>query len=136
MLRIVDMVNFGPKATVPERYHGRKLYEHNPNVTLMRTTKDECRQIGDFLVRKITSLAKNSTKVQIRVPLGGVSMIATPGAPFADQDADRELFETVKNGLRSSGVHIVEDARDINDQGFAIDIADQLMALMEPTAGQ
>ena len=129
------MVNFGPKATVPEKYQGRKLYEHNPSVTLMRTTKDECRQIGEFIVRKIKSTAKDPSQVQIRIPVGGVSMIATSGAPFEDQAADRELIDTVKNGLKGSGVRIVEDKRDINDGGFAVDITEQLMALINNRTG-
>jgi len=132
--RFSDMVNFGPRATVPDKYQKRKLYEHNPSVTLMRTTKDECRQIGEFMVRKIKSAAKDLSNVQIRIPVGGVSMIAIPGASFADSIADRELIETVQTGLEGSGVHIVEDERDINNEGFAIDIAEQLMALTRRSA--
>ena len=124
------MVNFGPKATVSEKYQDRKLYEHNPTVTLMRTTIEECGRIGDFIVDKITRLAKDPSKVEIRIPRGGVSMIATPGGAFAEEAADRRLADTVKKGLQGSGVKVVEDERDINDEGFAIDIAEQLMALI------
>lgn len=124
------MVNFGPKATVPEKYKSRKLFEHNPTVTLMRTTTEECRQIGDFLVQKIKTKSKDPSKVEVRIPKGGVSMIATPGAAFADAAADEALFSTVTNGLRSSGVRIIQDDRDINHEGFAVDIGEQLMDLI------
>ena len=52
-LGATDMVNFGPRATVPEKYKGRKLFEHNPEVTLMRTSEDECRQTGEFICSKL-----------------------------------------------------------------------------------
>ncbi|GAB7339635.1 hypothetical protein MBLNU457_6226t1 [Dothideomycetes sp. NU457] len=128
-----DMVNFGPKPTVPEKYQSRKLYEHNPTVTLMRTTQDECKKIGEFIVEKIRSMAKDVSKVQIRMPLGGVSMIATPGGAFADEDADGMLVKTVKEGLEGSGVRIVDDERDVNNEGFAVDIAEQLVRILNLT---
>jgi len=130
---IPDMVNFGPRSTVPEKYQSRKLYEHNPTVTLMRTTREECRQIGEFMVEKIRSHAKDMSKVQIRVPLGGVSMIATPEAAFADEAADGELVKTVKEGLEGTGVIIADDKRDINDDGFAIAVAEQLVGMLKLT---
>lgn len=127
------MVNFGPKPTVPEKYQSRKLYEHNPTVTLMRTTQDECKETGEFIVAKIRSMAKDVSKVQIRVPSGGVSMIATPGGAFASGDADRLLVQTVKEGLEGTGVKIVDDERDVNDEGFAVDIAEQLVTILNLT---
>lgn len=128
-LGATDMVNFGPKATVPEKYQQRKLFEHNPTVTLMRTTKDECRAIGEFIADKIKRFATASRKVQITLPKGGVSMIATPGGVFEDRDADDGLIETLVSRLQDSGITIVHDERDINDEGFAMDIANQLMQL-------
>jgi uncharacterized protein (UPF0261 family) len=125
------MVNFGPKVTVPEKYQQRKLFEHNPTVTLMRTTKDECRAIGEFIADKIKRFATNPRKVQITLPKGGVSMIATPGGVFEDRDADDELIEMLVSHLQDSGITIVHDERDINDEGFAIDIANQLMQLTQ-----
>ncbi|THY15489.1 UPF0261 domain-containing protein [Aureobasidium pullulans] len=124
-----DMVNFGPKATVPEKYQQRKLFEHNPTVTLMRTTKDECKALGDFIVDKVKRFATDPSMVQITLPNGGVSMIATPGAAFEDRDADDALIETLTSGLQDTGIKIVLDERDINDEGFAVDIANDLMRL-------
>ncbi|KAI4853109.1 UPF0261 domain-containing protein [Aureobasidium sp. EXF-8845] len=129
-LGATDMVNFGPRATVPEKYQQRKLLEHNPTVTLMRTTKDECKSVGEFIANKIKCFAADPEKVQITLPKGGVSMIATPGGDFEDRDADDMLIETLISQLQDSGITIVHDERDINDEGFAVDIANQLMQLI------
>lgn len=125
----VDMSNFGPRDTVPDKYRDRTLYEHNPVVTLMRSSEDECRQVGRFIAEKLRA-AKRPETVQVWLPLGGVSMIATPGGPFADEAADEALFSTIREGLEGSGVKVVEDRRDINDKGFALDIAEALVGLM------
>lgn len=125
-----DMTNFGPMSTVPERYKSRKLYEHNPMVTLMRTSAEEARLIGEFIVAKLKDHAKAPQGVQVWLPTGGISMIATPDGPFADADADLVLFRTIKEGLENSGVDVVEDKRAINDESFAHDIAESLVKKM------
>lgn len=129
-LGAVDMTNFGPEDTIPERFQGRNLYQHNPVVTLMRSSEDECRQVGRFICEKLRSHAKRPEMVQVWLPLGGVSMIATPGGPFADEAADRVLFSTVREGLAGSGIKVVDDERHVNDSGFAHDIAEALARLM------
>lgn len=125
-----DMTNFGPKATVPERYKDRQLYEHNPVVTLMRTSESEARQAGEFITTQLKKHAKDPQAVQVWLPKGGISMIATPGGPFEDAKADAALFDTIKNGLEGSGIDVVEDDRPINDEGFANDIAEALVSKM------
>lgn len=124
-----DMVNFGPKSMVPEKYQGRKLFEHNPTVTLMRTTEEECRMVGDFMMEKIKEHAKVTENVEVWIPRGGVSLIAVPGQVFEDDDADWVLSETIKAGLKGTGVRIVEDEREINDASFAVAMAESLMRL-------
>jgi uncharacterized protein (UPF0261 family) len=126
-----DMVNFGPKIMVPEKYQRRKLFEHNPAVTLMRTTEEECRMVGEYMVEKIKEHAKVTENVEVWIPRGGVSLIAVPGQVFADDDADYVLSETIKAGLRGTGVRVVEDEREINDAGFAVAMAESLMRLVE-----
>ncbi|KAF2240013.1 UPF0261-domain-containing protein [Viridothelium virens] len=128
-LGATDMVNFGPKALVPEKYSKRHLYEHNPTVTLMRTTKDECTQIGNFIVDKLKSHSIRPELVQVVIPRGGVSMIATPGGPFADAEADAALFASIESGLRGTPIKVIGDRRDINDGQFAQDVAKRLVAL-------
>jgi uncharacterized protein (UPF0261 family) len=129
-LGATDMTNFGPKDSVPERYKDRKLYEHNPVVTLMRTSKEEARQVGGHIVEKLTKHAKNPNTIQVWLPLGGISMIAVPDGPFADGEVDAVLFQTVRDGLLGSGIEVVEDKRAINDEDFAHDIAEALVAKM------
>ena len=126
----LDMCNFGPKSTVPEKYQNRKLFEHNPTVTLMRVNTEESRAIANFIVDKVKTHTKDKNNVQLVLPLGGVSIIATPGAPFYDAEADEALFSTIKSGLEGSGINIVEDQRDINDEGFAVDMAKKLVQMM------
>lgn len=125
-----DMTNFGPKSSVPEKYKERKLYEHNSVVTLMRTSKEEARQVGEFLAKKLKAHAKDPKMVQVWLPRGGVSMIATPGGPFADNDVDTVLFQTIKEGLACSDIEVIDDERAVNDKGFARDIAEALVRKM------
>jgi uncharacterized protein (UPF0261 family) len=129
-LGATDMTNFGPIASVPERYKERKLYEHNAVVTLMRTSKDEARQVGEFIVEKLTKHAINPSAIQVWLPRGGVSMIAVPDGPFEDTSVDAILFQVIKDGLAASGIEVVDDERAINDEKFAHDIAEALIVKM------
>ena len=116
-LGALDMVNFGALETVPERFRGRRLYKHNPNVTLMRTTADECRAIGQFLVAKLNAMRG---PVRFLIPEGGVSAIDRPGQPFHDPEADRVLFDTVASGFRAGvGRQLIRLPLHINDEAFA-----------------
>lgn len=128
-LGATSMVNFGPKTTVPEKYAGRHLYEHNPTVTLMRTSSEECRVVGNFITEQLKK-SVNQDKVQVVLPLGGVCMLSTPGGPFADSDADRELFDNLETGLKDTAIKVVRDDREINNEGFAIDISKRLISLL------
>ncbi|KAF1955956.1 hypothetical protein CC80DRAFT_82594 [Byssothecium circinans] len=126
-----DMTNFGPKPTVPEKYRGRNLYEHNPVVTLMRTSKEEAVEVGRFIATKLKSHTIDQSLVEVWLPAGGISMISTPDGPFADPEADVAMFEAIKNGLSGTGIKIVEDGRAVNDEGFALDIAEALALKMQ-----
>ncbi|KAL3455782.1 hypothetical protein BJX64DRAFT_57615 [Aspergillus heterothallicus] len=126
-----DMVNFGPLDSVPGHYRERKLHVHNPTVTLMRTSVDESRKVAEFIADKVKQFAADQSMVEVWIPTGGVSVIATPGAPFADAEADEALFSTLRSGLASSDVGVVSDDRAINDEGFAVAIADRLMELVK-----
>ena len=95
-LGALDMVNFGPKETVPERFADRNLYVHNPTITLMRTTPEECLELGRRIGRKL-SAATGPTALYI--PLKGVSMIAVEGQVFHDPDADAALLEGLHETL-------------------------------------
>ena len=127
------MTNFGPLNTVPERYKNSKLYEHNPVVTLMRTSQQEAAQVGDFIVSKLKRHTKDPNMVQVWLPKGGISMIATPQGPFADEQADATLFQVIKDGLANSKIEVVEDHRAINDVGFARAVAEALATRLSPS---
>ena len=118
----LDMVNFGPRESVPEQFEGRNLYVHNATVTLMRTTPEECAELGRRIARKL-SAATGPTA--LFVPLKGVSMIATEGGPFYDHDADEALFAALREGL-GENVDLHELDLDVNDPAFADAMADRL----------
>src|SRR5690606_14929865 len=95
----LDMVNFGARDTVPERYRQRLFYEHNPQVTLMRTTPEECRRIAEFIAAKLNSCPG---PVRFLLPEGGVSLLDAPGQPFHDPEADEVLFQTLEEQVRQT----------------------------------
>ncbi|KXG54676.1 Uncharacterized protein family UPF0261 [Penicillium griseofulvum] len=130
LIAATDMVNFGPVDTVPRQYRDRKLFVRNPSVTLMRTSLAECREVGDFILDKLKRFAQDPGMVEMWLPGGGVSSIGTAGSVFADDDADTALADTLRGGLTDSKIGVVSDERDINDDGFALDIADRLMDLV------
>jgi len=121
-LGALDMVNFGPRETVPARFEDRTLYVHNPTVTLMRTSREECRELGRRVGRKLSS-ARGPTA--LFVPLQGVSMIATPGQPFHDPVADEALREGLAETLQPQ-VEVHDLDLDVNDERFAVAMANRL----------
>jgi uncharacterized protein (UPF0261 family) len=129
-LGALDMVNFGPRDTVPPQFEGRNLYVHNPTVTLMRTTPEECAELGRAIGRKLSG-AQGPTVLFI--PLKGVSMIDVEGQPFYDADADAALFAALRETLADS-VEVHEIATDINDPEFAVAMADRLHASIQDAA--
>ncbi len=129
-LGALDMVNFGPLDTVPERFRGRRLYQHNPTVTLMRTTPEECAELGRIVARKLN---RARGPLAVFIPLRGVSAIATEGGPFYDPEADRALVESLRAELRPDvEVHALD--MDINDPRFAEAMADRLDELIRADA--
>ena len=125
----LDMINFGAWDTVPERHKGRLLYKHNPNVTLMRTTRDECRAIGEFIAAKLNAMAG---PVRFLIPEGGVSAIDKPGQPFHDPEADRVLFAAIEQRFRGgSNRKLLRLPHHINDEAFA----DALVAAWHEVSG-
>jgi uncharacterized protein (UPF0261 family) len=122
-LGALDMVNFGARDTVPPKFEDRNLYVHNPSVTLMRTTPEECAELGRRIARK---LAQATGPVSLFVPLRGVSMIDSEGQPFHDPEADAALFDALREGLEGSRVELVELDNNVNDEEFAMAMADRL----------
>jgi uncharacterized protein (UPF0261 family) len=126
-LGALDMVNFGPRETVPARFADRTFYIHNPQVTLMRTTAAENAELGRMIAAKL-GRAKGPTVLMI--PERGVSLIDVEGKPFHDPAADRALFDAVKADLPGN-VGLVEMDTDINDEAFAVRAAELLLAKLQ-----
>lgn len=127
-LGALDMVNFGPIDTVPKEFAGRKLYKHNPTVTLMRTTVEENKKLGEIISEKLNS-AKGSTA--LIVPLRGVSMIDVAGQPFYGPEEDKILFDTIRKNIDQNKVELIEIDLDINDKEFAVAAAKKLVEFMK-----
>ena len=122
----LDMVNFGEPATVPAKFAGRVFYHHNPQVTLMRTTPEECAELGRILAEKANAYPG---RVAMLLPLRGVSVISAPGGPFHDAAADAALFAAIRQHLKPE-VRLIEIDAVINAPEFAAACAGTLLELM------
>ncbi|MCB8839813.1 ABC transporter permease [Aurantimonas sp. VKM B-3413] len=128
----LDMVNFGPRDTVPKTFDGRKFVIHNPNVTLMRTTREENRAIGEWIAGRLNEM---QGPVRFLIPEGGVSMLDAPGQPFHDPDADRALFEALEQGVRQTPQRrLVRVSANINDPAFVDAVLSEFRAIAAPIA--
>lgn len=124
----LDMVNFGPIDTVPEPFQDRTLYKHNAQVTLMRTTPEECAELGRIIAEKLNAATGPTV---LMLPLKGVSMIDAPDQPFYDPEADTALFDALRTHIDPDVVELVELDRHINDPEFAAAFAERLIDLLE-----
>ncbi|MEA5010096.1 MAG: Tm-1-like ATP-binding domain-containing protein [Angelakisella sp.] len=123
-----DTIVLPPMSALPEKFkEGRILNMHNPTMTTMRTNVEECRQIGEFMVRKL-KMAKGPVKVLI--PKGGLSSIDKPGEKFYFPQANKMLFHTLKAGLQGSSVEVIEDERHLYDPGFGELAAHMVMEMI------
>jgi len=111
----LDMVNFHGPESVPPRFKGRNFYQHNPQVTLMRTTPDECRELGKILAQKVNM---STGPVTVLLPLRAISVISAAGQKFCDPAADQALFTAIKSTLRKN-IEVIELDCTINDPAFA-----------------
>ncbi len=113
----LDMVNFGPPETVPEKYRARAFYEHNPQVTLMRTTAEECAAMGRWIGGRLNEM---EGPVRFFLPEGGVSALDAPGKPFDDPKARHALFTALEDTVRQTAQRrLIRLPRNINDPEFA-----------------
>jgi uncharacterized protein (UPF0261 family) len=122
----LDMVNFWAPETVPGRFKSRLFYQHNPQVTLMRTTKEENVELGRIIAQKLNK-AKGPTVFVW--PRGGISLIDKEGQPFYDPEADKALIDSIRENLEGK-VKLVEMDLDINDGEFAAEAANQLLSCL------
>lgn len=122
----IDMVNFGPFETVPEKYRERRLYRHNSSVTLMRTTPAENAVLGKQIAERASGAVG---PVTIVLPLGGVSAIDCPGKPFYDREADDALFNAIRQHVKPT-VKLVEVDAHVNDRAFAERLFAEFLGVM------
>ncbi|WP_137113529.1 Tm-1-like ATP-binding domain-containing protein [Mesorhizobium sp. GR13] len=113
----LDMVNFWAPETIPNRYKGRLFYEHNPNVTLMRTTPEECVRIGEWIAERLN---RCEGEVRFLIPEKGISAIDIEGGTFFDHGADTALFNTIESALKQTARRkLIRLPLHINDPEFA-----------------
>jgi uncharacterized protein (UPF0261 family) len=117
-------VNFGEQTSVPRHFLNRLFYNHNPQVTLMRTTPEECHRLGIVLAEKVNA---SIAPVTVMIPIQGISVISAAGGPFYDPAADSALFNSLANTLRP-GIRIVNVDATINAPEFAKACVEELLA--------
>jgi uncharacterized protein (UPF0261 family)/ABC-type branched-subunit amino acid transport system ATPase component len=123
----LDMVNFGPMDSVPERYRGRTLEVHNPTVTLMRTTPEENARVGRWIGERLNRM---DGPVRFFLPEGGVSALDAPGRPFADPNADAELFKSLEATVRQTATRrLIRMPEHINDPRFSAEVVAEFRRL-------
>ena len=119
----LDMVNFGPPDTVPEKFSDRLFYQHNPTVTLMRTTAEETAELGRIMARKLSEAQGPTTVI---IPIQGVSAIDMTGQPFDSPEARTAWIENLKAHI-GDNVTVIEMDAHINDDAFATKLAETLL---------
>jgi uncharacterized protein (UPF0261 family)/ABC-type branched-subunit amino acid transport system ATPase component len=123
----LDMVNFFAPETVPERYRGRNLYPHNPQITLMRTTAEENARMGRWIGERLNLM---EGPVRFLLPERGVSALDAPGKPFHDPAADAALFQALEQTVRQTPARqLIRCPHHINDPAFATALVQQFRTL-------
>ncbi|WP_346896349.1 ABC transporter permease [uncultured Roseibium sp.] len=127
----LDMVNFGPRDTVPDRFNSRKFVIHNPSVTLMRTTPEENHVFGEWIGERINQM---EGPVRFLIPEGGVSILDKPGGAFFDPAADKALFDAIEATVRQTArKQIIRVNANINDPAFSDALVSAFAAVAGPT---
>jgi uncharacterized protein (UPF0261 family) len=126
----LDMANFGARETVPAKYEGRNFYIHNPQVTLMRTTPEECARLGEIFAEKVNAY---TGPVTVLLPTKAISIISAEGQPFHDPAADEALFTAIKSNL-SPDIELIEIDAEINAPEFSRACAEALLKNLKKNA--
>ncbi|MEJ6579132.1 MAG: Tm-1-like ATP-binding domain-containing protein [Akkermansiaceae bacterium] len=120
----LDMANYGERETLPPEHENRNIYIHNPQVTLLRTNADECRELGRILAEKANA---NPAPTAIVIPRKAISIISAEGQPFHDAEADQALFDAIHKHARCEVIDLDEE---INSEIFAQAAAHKLLSLI------
>ena len=123
----LDMVNFGARATVPPEFRNRRLHVHNPQVTLMRTTPDDCARIGRWIGERLN---RCDGEVRFLLSEGGLSLLDAPGQPFHDPQADAALFAALEATMvPTPRRRLIRLPHALNDPAFADALVAQFGAI-------
>jgi uncharacterized protein (UPF0261 family) len=122
----LDMVNFWKPDSVPAQYHDRRIYKHNPNTTLVRTTPAENTELGRMIASKLNL---SIGPVAVYLPLRGISVISSPGGPYHWPEADAALFESLHRHLRKD-IPVYDIDSTINEPVFAQAMANGLLGFI------
>ncbi len=130
----VDMVNFGAPETVPSAYKGRLTHAHNPQVTLMRTTREENDRMGRWIGERLNRM---DGPVRFLLPELGVSALDAAGEAFWDPNADAALFQALDQTVRqTANRRIIRVRRHINDPEFSAAVVEAFRALHGQAGGR
>jgi uncharacterized protein (UPF0261 family) len=124
----IDMANFGPRETVPDRFADRLLYEWNPTVTLMRTTPEENGRMGEIFAAKLNQA---TGPVHVLIPLRGFSILDSPSDRFWNPEADQAFIRSLTAHLRSD-IPVEQLDLNINDAAFADRAVELLLGMLRP----
>jgi uncharacterized protein (UPF0261 family) len=122
----LDMINFWKPETVPDKYRDRRVYHHNPNTTLVRTTPEDNAELGRIIAAKLN---QSRGPVAVFFPTQAISVISQPGGPFHWPEADAALLAALRAHLRPD-IPLHELDTTINDPVFAEAMADALLRMM------
>jgi uncharacterized protein (UPF0261 family) len=122
----LDIINFWGPETIPEKYKNARIYKHNDKQYLVRTNIEQSAELGRIIAGKLN---QSIGPVEMFVPLRGISVISSPGGPYYWPEADRALFDALRDNLRKD-IPYHELDFNINDQEFARAMADALLAMM------
>ncbi len=123
----LDMANFAQRDSVPERYEGRYFYNWAPDVTLMRTNREENQKLGKTLATKVNV---STAPTSILLPTKGLSQLDAKGEIFYRPEINEVLFEEIKKNVKDE-VKVVEVNAHINDETFSIRLVNELLSWME-----
>jgi uncharacterized protein (UPF0261 family) len=124
----LDFVCMGPSEAISDRFSGRTFYTHTPEMTGMRSTPEECAELGRTIARKLNAATGPTA---LFIPLRGISLLATEGQPFHDSAADDSLFRSLRDTVDPERVEVYELDADINDPQFALAMANRLHELYQ-----
>lgn len=127
----LDMVNFWTPESVPEKFRQRKLHRHSAQVTLMRTSLEECMQIGRWIGDKLNAC---DGPLRFVIPELGVSALDAPGEPFYDPAADAALFDAIEETVKTTSQRqLLRLPLHINDPLFAAALGDHFLEIRLPS---